>query len=72
MLLKLMSRIQVQPSEQFSVHPRDTSGRFEQTVSIRILADSFQDFSNCSLNARQIDFVFCEIRHERFSRQFDV
>jgi hypothetical protein len=69
---QMSTRVQVQPSEKLGVHPGDSGGCFEQTVSIRILADSFQDFSNRPLNARQVDFVFRDFRHERFSRQYDV
>ena len=50
----------------------DSGGRFEQTVSLRILADSFQNFANRSFDARQINFVFGNFRHERFSKQCDI
>ena len=53
--LQVPSRLGMQAGEQLSVHSGDSARRIEQSFTVRIFADRRQNFSNSTLDPRQVN-----------------
>lgn len=49
----------MQAGEQLSVHSGDSARRIEQSFTVRIFADRRQNFSNSTLDPRQVNREIC-------------